>query len=131
MKKEFKNLAKLLIPFTVALFVVQYFIQIKLFATINFFYTTSVIYIFHFMVTFLLLSGLIAVKNSFFDKTGLAFMVFGLLKMMASVVFLLPLIQAENNSYIPDVIAFFVPYFLFLLFDIFFSIKLLNSIPKD
>lgn len=131
MKKEIKHLLKYLLGLTILLFVAQYLFQKNIFDSITFYYNTSTIYFFHFTITFLILLSLIAVKNIFFEKTGFAFMALSLLKMLASVIFLLPLIQSEKINYIPDVIAFFVPYFLFLFFEIFYSIKLLNSIPKE
>lgn len=131
MKKEIKNLLKYLLGITLLLFGAQNIIQKNIFDSILFYYPTYVIYLFHFTITFLILLSLIAVKNVFFEKTGFAFMALSLLKMLTSVLFLLPLIQSEKINYIPDVIAFFVPYFLFLFFEIFYSIKLLNSIPKE
>ena len=131
MKKEIKHLLKHLIGITILLYGVQYGVQKNIFDSIPFYYSTHTIYLFHFFVTLIILVGLIAVKNTFYEKTGFAFMAFSLLKMLASVIFLLPLIQSEKNDYIPDVIAFFVPYFLFLLFEIFYAIKILNSIPKE
>ncbi|MDH3381642.1 MAG: hypothetical protein OEL54_02985 [Flavobacteriaceae bacterium] len=131
MKKEIKHLLKYLLGITLLLHGAQYGIQKNIFDSISFYYPTYAIYLFHFTITFLILLSLIAVKNVFFEKTGFAFMALSLLKMLASVIFLLPLIQSEKINYIPDVIAFFVPYFLFLFFEIFYSIKLLNSIPKE
>ncbi|MCM2302588.1 MAG: hypothetical protein NDI80_08180 [Flavobacteriaceae bacterium] len=131
MKKEIKHLLKYLLGITLLLHGAQNIVQKNIFDSILFYYPTYVIYFFHFTITFLILLSLIAVKNIFFEKTGFAFMALSLLKMLASVIFLLPLIQSEKFNYIPDVIAFFVPYFIFLFFEIFYSIKLLNSIPKE
>ncbi|MDP2088485.1 MAG: hypothetical protein Q8J84_03695 [Flavobacteriaceae bacterium] len=131
MKKEIKHLLKYLIGITLLLNGAQYGVQKNIFDSILFYYSTFSIYIFHFIVTFIILAGLIAVKNTFYEKTGFAFMAFSLLKMLASVLFLIPLIQEDNIDYIPDVLAFFIPYFLFLLFEIFYAIKILNSIPKE
>lgn len=131
MKKEIKHLLKYLLGITLLLHGAQNIVQKNIFDSILFYYPTYVIYFFHFTITFLILLSLIAVKNVFFEKTGFAFMALSLLKMLASVIFLLPLIQSEKFNYIPDVIAFFIPYFIFLFFEIFYSIKLLNSIPKE
>lgn len=131
MKKEIKYLLLYLLGLSILLFCAQYLVQKNIFDSIVFYYKTPTIYIFHFTLTFLILLSLIAVKNIYFEKTGFAFMALSFLKMLASVIFLLPLIQSEKINYIPDVIAFFIPYFLFLLFEIFYSIKLLNSKPLE
>jgi hypothetical protein len=72
-------------------------------------------------------SFLIFVNKSFPDKTGFAFMGISLLKMMAAVVFLIPLLQSDLKSQIPDVGAFFIPYFLYLFLETFFAIRLINK----
>ena len=51
----------------------------------------------------------------------------GVLKMMACVVFLIPMIQSETADRIPDVGAFFIPYFMFLLFETIFAVRLINK----
>lgn len=131
MKKEIKYLFSYLFGISILLYGAQRQVQLNIFNDLLFFYHPFSIYLFHFLVTAIILVGLIAVKNTYFEKTGFAFMAFSLLKMLASIIFLLPLIQAENMDYIPDVLAFFIPYFLFLLFEIFYAIKILNSKPKE
>jgi hypothetical protein len=70
---------------------------------------------------------LLFVNKTFADRTGFAFMGFSLLKMLAAIVFLIPLLQSEVVSKIPDVSAFFIPYFLFLFTETFFAVRLLNK----
>ncbi len=131
MKKEIRIVLQYILGISILLYGAQRQVQTNLFENISFYYPAYAIYLFHFLVTSIILVGLIAVKNTFYEKTGFAFMAFSLLKMFASLVFLLPLIQSEKANYIPDVLAFFIPYFSFLLFEIFYSIKILNSIPKE
>ena len=52
---------------------------------------------------------------------------FSLIKMMASIVFLIPLLQSDLKSQIPDVSAFFIPYFLFLFFETIFAVRLISK----
>ena len=52
---------------------------------------------------------------------------FSLFKMMAAIVFLIPLIQSDLESQIPDVSAFFIPYFLYLFFETLFAVRLLSK----
>jgi hypothetical protein len=47
--------------------------------------------------------------------------------MMAAILFLIPLIKAHVKSPIVDISAFFIPYFLFLLFETYFTIRLINK----
>jgi hypothetical protein len=50
-----------------------------------------------------------------------------LLKMMAAVLFLIPQLQSDIKNQIPDVAAFFIPYFLYLFFETIFAIRLINK----
>ena len=130
MKEELINLAKLLIPYTFFLYIIQFYFQTEV-LSIEFYYSLSSIYVFHFISTFVILTSLITIKKFFFEKIGFAFMALSLIKMLASIIFLIPLIKMENIDYIPDVLSFFISYFLFLLFEIMFSVKLLNVIPNE
>ncbi len=60
------------------------------------------------------------------DYIGFTFMGFILLKMIAALVFLLPLIKMENVSKIPDFTSFFIPYFIFLFLEILLTMKILK-----
>jgi hypothetical protein len=46
--------------------------------------------------------------------------------MFASIVFLIPLIQSDFDNKIPDVLAFFMLYFIYLLYETIHAIKLLK-----
>lgn len=118
---------KYFIPFSVILFVAQFFITQKLFEGTVFFYQTWSIYTFHIIATLLIYLFLLFVNKNFSDKTGFAFLACSVLKMMAAVVFLVPLIQSDVKDPIIDVIAFFIPYFLFLFFETIFAIRLINN----
>lgn len=69
----------------------------------------------------------ILVNNYFFSQTGSAFLGVGLLKMAVSVFYLMPLVQSNFPDKVPDVLAFFAPFFIFLLFETVQSIKLLQQ----
>lgn len=123
----FLNFLKYLIPFAIVLFLAQHFIVANLFKEIPFFYSTWSIYVFHIIITLLSFLFLLFVHKNFPDKTGFAFMGISLIKMMASVVFLIPLLQSDTIDRIPDVGMFFMPYFLFLLFETIFAVRLINK----
>ena len=125
--QQFYKFLKIIIPFSIVLFFVQFYLIQTFFQNISFYYSTWSIYLFHLVVTLLSYSFLLFVNKTFADKTGFAFMGFSLIKMMASIVFLIPLLQSDLKSQIPDVSAFFIPYFLFLFFETFFAVRLISK----
>ena len=85
------------------------------------------IYIFHFFVTTTLYS-VVNYRHSFVQKSIFnLFMGMTLLKMIFSIVFLLPLFLSDFESKKLDVVNFFAPYFLFLFFEILSLTKLLQK----
>lgn len=125
--QQFYNFLKLIFPFSIVLFFIQYYVVGVFFENISFFYSTWSIYIFHLITTLLSYAFLIFVNKNFADKTGFAFMGLSLVKMMAAIVFLIPLIQSDLKNQIPDVGAFFIPYFLFLFFETIFAVRLISK----
>jgi hypothetical protein len=118
---------KYFIPFSILLFIAQYFTQKTILAKIQFELNVWNNYAFHIIGTLLIYVFLLFVNRNFADKTGFAFLTTSVLKMMAAVLFLLPLIQSQNEV-IVDVLSFFIPYFLFLFVETFFAIRLINKI---
>lgn len=85
------------------------------------------IYIFHFFVTTTLYS-VVNYRHSFVQKSILnLFMGMTLLKMIFSIVFLLPLLLSDFELKELDAVNFFAPYFLFLFFEILSLTKLLQK----
>ena len=125
--QQFYNFLYTIFPITLILFFVQYFSISVFFENTSFFYSTWSIYVFHLALTLISYGFLLFVNKTFADKTGFAFMGFSLLKMLAAIVFLIPLLQSDVGSKIPDVSAFFIPYFLFLFTETFFAVRLLNK----
>jgi len=124
----FFNFLKLFLPFALVLFGLQYFVTQELFSQTNFYYSTWSIYVFHIIITVLAHVFLLFVHKNFPEKAGFTFMGMGLIKMMACVVFLIPMIQSDIDNRIPDVAAFFIPYFIFLLFETIFAVRLINKV---
>jgi len=85
------------------------------------------IYLFHYITSLVFSISLTGVSKFDFDKIGFGFMAVSILKMLASIVFLLPLIQTERLDVIPDVLHFFIPYFIYLLVEIWFGLQLVNA----
>ncbi len=125
--QQFYKFLKIIIPFSIVLFILQYYLIETFFKNISFYYSTWSIYVFHLVLTIFSYAFLLFVHKTFADKTGFAFMGFSLIKMMASIVFLIPLLQSDLKSQIPDVSAFFIPYFLFLFFETIFAVRLISK----
>ena len=117
---------KIFIPFSIFLFLIQFGLINYLFK-IDLYYATISIYSFHVIATFLIFLFLVFVDKTFSDKTGFAFMACSLLKMLAAVLFLLPVMLNDTPNPFQDIIAFFIPYFLFLIFETIYAVKLINT----
>ncbi|MEZ4801606.1 MAG: hypothetical protein R2797_02455 [Gelidibacter sp.] len=87
------------------------------------------IYLFHFVVT----TGLYTVINLQYSngKTEVfnTFMVVTFLKMTLSILFLLPLLLSSFENKQPDVFNFFIPYFLYLFFEVYSVTQFLQKKP--
>jgi hypothetical protein len=118
---------KYFVPFSIVLFAAQYFVMQSLTPKLNFFYPAWGIYLFNITATFLVYLLLIFVNKNFSTYTGFTFLGTSFLRMMAAVVFLIPFIKSNLKDPIIDLGAFFIPYFLFLLFEVYFTIRLINK----
>ena len=85
------------------------------------------IYLFHFFVTIILFSVLNYKYKSGQKNIFNLFMGLTLLKMILAVLFLLPLLVSDFEYKQADVFNFFIPYFLFLSFEIFSVLKILKT----
>ncbi|MGV8945168.1 MAG: DUF6168 family protein [Lutibacter sp.] len=121
---------KRFLPFSILLFLAHFFIVQEFLKSYSFFYSVYAIYLFHAITTALICFILIYINKKVSDQTGFAFMALSVLKMLAAILFLIPLIQLDKMQKIPDVIAFFIPYFAFLFFELTFIIKLLKGFKK-
>lgn len=124
---QFLNFLKFFLPFLAILFTAQYYITNEFFADTSLFYSVWSIYIFHAFSIIIVFGALVAVNNIYKEYTGFVFMGATFMQMMAAVVFLIPLIKAKVANPIPDIAAFFIPYFLFLFFTTIFAVKMINS----
>lgn len=130
MKVSIINFLKRFLPFSFALFFIHFFVVLNFSKNYSFFYSIYAIYLFHAITTALICFILIYINKKVSDKTGFAFMALSILKMLAAVLFLVPLIRLDKVQKLPDIIAFFIPYFAFLFFELTFIIKLLNRFKK-
>lgn len=126
MRPQLLSFLKLFIPFTILLFILHY-VLVNYVLEIKFYYSTISIYLFHVIATFLVFLFLVFIHKSFSDKTGVAFMATSLFKMFAAVLFLLPMMLNTTDNRFAQIIAFFIPYFLYLIFETIYAVKLINS----
>jgi hypothetical protein len=126
MKKEFQFIVYFLF-FIFFIGAIQHYVIRFLFPDLKFYYATIQIYIFQLIATFVVCTFVFYVNKVFFDKTGFAFIAATFIKMMACILFLFPFIQSDINNKVPDVIMFFIPYFIFLLFDTIFAVRLMKE----
>jgi hypothetical protein len=127
MIKKILKLLMVLLPLTLVLYFCQEFILSNFFNHLEFKLTTISIYFFHFFTVIVSYVLLVIVNKYFFPQTGYAFLAFGIIKMGLSVYFLMPVIQSNLADKVPDVLSFFIPFFLYLFLETIFSVTLLNS----
>ncbi|WP_299524271.1 hypothetical protein [Winogradskyella sp.] len=93
----------------------------------DFFFPVWQIYGFHFIITLILYTVINYRYSS--GKTDIfnVFMIMTFSKMVLAVLFLLPLILSDVENKQPDVFNFFIPYFLYLFFEVFALTKFLQK----
>ena len=115
----------------VVLTIVLYGIHSYMFAyfggDLKLFFPIWQIYVFHFAITTLLYTisnyrysiGKTEIFNIFMGST--------FVKMILAILFLLPLLLSDFESKQPDVFNFFIPYFIYLFFEVFSITKFLQK----
>lgn len=121
------NFLKYLLPFSIILYVLQYFLAITLFPETTYYYPLWSVYLFMIIGTTVDYLILLFVNKNLSEYTGNTFMGLGVFKMFAAVLFFIPLIKSDTVNRIPDVAMFFIAYFLFLGFETFKAIQLLKK----
>ena len=112
---------------TVLLFSAHSYLAHYLLVKISLFFPLWQIYLFHFLVTALLYTFVNYKHSKGNSQIFNTFMAGTLFKMVLAIVFLLPLLLAKTDNKEPDVFNFFIPYFLFLAFEVYSLTKLLNK----
>jgi hypothetical protein len=87
------------------------------------------IYIFQFAVTTLLYSVINYKYSNGKTEIFNTFMGFTLLKMVLAVVFLLPVLLSDSDNRQLEVFNFFIPYFLYLFFEVYSLTSFLQKKP--
>ncbi|RNC88202.1 MAG: hypothetical protein ED556_03185 [Winogradskyella sp.] len=126
-KKRQISFSLQLVAVTAILFGVHTYLLSYFAEKIEFFFPLWHIYAFHFIVTaifytlinFRFSSGKTNIFNLFM---GLTF-----LKMVFAILFLLPVLLSDFENKQPDVFNFFIPYFLYLFFEVYAISKFLQK----
>lgn len=116
-----------LISISLVLFGVHSYLVHYFFNTTALFFPLWHTYLFHFFVTTILFSVLNYKYKSGQKNIFNLFMGMTLLKMILAILFLLPLLFADFENKQTDIFHFFVPYFLFLAFEISSVLKILKG----
>lgn len=126
-RSQFLSSLSLLFLITIVLFIIHSLVVLNLEGDNYFYYPVWSIYVFHFIVTSLVFGLLSWVGRWMPQYVGYTFMGTILLKMIVSLVFLLPLIRLKEFSKMPDFFSFFIPYFIFLLAEIILTMRILQQ----
>lgn len=92
-----------------------------------FFFPLWHIYLFHIIVTTALYSIINYRFHSGKKDVFNVFMIATFLKMMLAIVFLLPVLLSDFENKQPDVFNFFIPYFIYLFFEVYSLTKFLQK----
>lgn len=115
--------------FTLILFGIHCYMLSYFASDMEFFFPIWQIYVFHFVITSLFYT-LINYKFSK-GKTEIfnTFMLGTLVKMIIAILFLLPLLLSDFENKQPDIFNFFIPYFLYLSFEVYTITQFLQKKP--
>lgn len=126
MNKETSSFIIQLLFFAALLFGVHYYILSQFFEG-ELYFPIWTIYMFNAVLVFVVFSVLRFKSKQGSKKMYELFLGLTMLKMGLAIVFLLPLFFGKSNHSQLEVINFFIPYFLFLAFEIFSLNKFLQK----
>jgi len=126
MNKETSSFIIHLLLFTALLFGVHYYILSQFFEG-QLYFPIWTIYMFNAVLVFIVYSVLRFKSKQGSKKMYELFLGLTMLKMALAIVFLLPLFFGKSDHSQLEVINFFMPYFLFLAFEIFSLNKFLQK----
>lgn len=129
MKAVFKNPYVPILIFSVVVFAIHLALD-SIFSLLSY-YSIFSIYAFHVISALVVAAVIQLVHANYKDYAGFAFMGTSLLKMLAAILFLLPGFLSEDKPSFTNILNFFIPYFLFLIFEAIQVIKLINSKESD
>jgi hypothetical protein len=126
LKSQFLFVAQTVLLTTVLFFIHDTIFEVTL-PKVSLILSLYKIYLFHFIVT---TTVIIVVNHKNLQKGSNVFnvfMLFTLVKMLLALVFLLPIFLSDLKTRNYDVVNFFIPYFIYLAFEVFVIIKPLQN----
>ena len=109
-----QNIIFTLVVFAIHAYLVSYFADSS-----AFFFPLWQIYTFHFVITTLLYTAINYKYSNGKKDIFNTFIVSTFLKMALAILFLLPLLMSDLEKKQADVFNFFIPYFLYLFFEVY------------
>jgi hypothetical protein len=93
----------------------------------NYVYSLPMLYGFFFSCSAVIVFILLKVKEKSLDNVGFTFLLLTSIKMMASYVFLQPILNSNHENSAHEKINFFIIFILFLAIETLVSIRILNN----
>lgn len=116
-----------LVGLSVLIFGIHSYLLFHFAKEIIFFFPIWHIYAFHIIVTLIVYTLINYKFSSGMKDVFVLFMGMTLFKMLLAILFLLPLILSDFEDKVPDVFNFFIPYFLYLFFEVLGLVKFLQK----
>jgi hypothetical protein len=112
---------------TIVLFAIHSYLLYHFAQDLNLYFPVWQIYTFHLIVTLAMYTAINYRYSSGKKDIFNLFMILTFFKMALAIIFLLPLILSTFENKQPDVFNFFIPYFLYLFFEVFALTKFLQK----
>lgn len=119
MKTNLRNFTITLIGLSGLLCAVHYYIFFNFFSEIELYFPLWSIYAFNAVLVFAVFSFISYKVSKGSEKALSLFLTLTLVKMVLAIVFLSPLFTGKSNAIKTEVLNFFLPYFVFLAFEIY------------
>ncbi|MBF8148980.1 hypothetical protein ITJ86_03675 [Winogradskyella sp. F6397] len=116
-----------LVGLSVLLFGIHAYLLFHFAKDTTFFFPVWHIYTFHVIVTLIVYTVVNYKFSTGMKDVFILFMGMTLFKMLLAILFLLPLILSDFENKVPDVFNFFIPYFLYLFFEVLGLVKFLQK----
>ena len=117
-----------LVLFSIVLFAIHYYIFHIFYSEIQLFFPLYTIYLFNAILVLVVFSIINYQTHQGKTNSYTTFLILTIVKMALAIVFLIPLFAGKSTQPVIEVINFFIPYFLFLTFEIFSLQKFLKNL---
>ena len=117
MTKDLINYTITLLVFTILLLGVHIYISHLFFSKNMLYLHIWGIYVFHFFLVAFVFFTIRLKQNT---NSFTLFLVLTIVKMVLSILFLLPIIMGKSEEKVLEIMNFFIPYFFYLTFEIFY-----------